>query len=51
MSNGFALGPPSFVIRNSSFAIRKAVGHEGVEMGVEAEVFAEGVEGEDDGGM
>ncbi len=28
----------------------EAVGHEGVDMGVEAQVFAEGVQGEDDAG-
>ena len=29
----------------------EAVGHEGVEMGMEVEVFAKGVQGEDDGGV
>jgi len=39
------------VIRNSSFAICEAVGDEGVEVGMKVEVFAEGVEGEDEGGL
>ena len=36
--------------RRKRFAQEEAVGHEGMDVGVEIEVFAEGVEGENDSG-
>ena len=35
----------------NAVAGKEAVGHEGVEVGMEVEVFAKGVESEDDGGV